>query len=90
MAIPDNIQREDIEWTMTQIDNGRPIPDDRKIDNYYIERNSKKYPIKFIVSLSNENRNNVLLPAEDFHTDEAKEFLKSEKLGYHIHSVRNQ
>ncbi|HPH15773.1 MAG TPA: hypothetical protein PK029_01280, partial [Bacteroidales bacterium] len=81
MAIPQNINTENIEDAIKEVLQFE-IPKDRLSKEYYLLYKNKKLPPKYIISIANKYANNEMLDSKAFNAIEAKDFLL--KKGYKI------
>ncbi len=83
MAIPRNITREHVLRALREIDErrrkGEPVRESRK---WFLLHNGKRYPPKHAISLANKYANGYELPASEFITDDAVNYLR--KLGFEV------
>lgn len=77
MPISNDIEREHIIQAITRIDE-RGAPRKRVYERYFMDFNSRKYPIKYLISLASAfvGMTNSVLSSNSFNTNEAQAYLK--------------
>ena len=80
--IPSEIRREHIEAAMDELDH-TGIPPERLSRKFYVLRNEKRYPPKYVISIASRMAGSTELKPRQFHGGaETNKFLQ--RLGYKI------